>query len=648
MSKSNFEEIFGEGGILSKKINHFHPRWQQLKMAQAVDDTISSRDWLVAEAATGTGKTFAYLVPALFSSKKMLIATATKTLQDQLVNQDLPKILKALGLSRSVQNLKGRDNYLCKYHITRILTESSASTYPFYNDLVYVYQQLPHLEIGEKSEIRHISQDAIFWNGLTAHTENCLASKCPIQSECFMYQARQKAMAADCVVVNHHLFFADSRLKADGFGALLPAFEVFIFDEAHQLLDVATQYYSQSFSTAQILRLVTELKQAVHLHDEILQKKIIELEQSVEAFLETNDGAYEAQVIKGLIRSGALPLPQWLEVLQDLLNHTQQIELPQALLAIRWVDRIKELILTISHCVDADPSGTSWMKPLKRHVRFQWSPFDVGTSVETLLKQLQASLIFASATLRTNQQFNWFTSALGLQQAKCLSWDSPYDWQKQALLYVPHGLPDIHDIHYYQVFMEKIIPVIEKLGGKTFVLFTSHKALQWVASQLPNHIDFPILVQGTDDKSILLENFRRLGNAVLLGTGSFWEGVDVQGEALSCVAIDKLPFMNISEPLVSGKLAYLKAQGKQAFEEYLIPQAILTLKQGVGRLLRTEKDHGVLIIGDPRLIGRPYGAYFKSSLPPMTWTRSLPRVNDFIDSFKKVPQLLSKEEMETV
>ena len=629
MSNSTYLEIFGAEGKLSKNIPHFKSRPQQLHMAEAVDEAITHKQWLIAEAATGTGKTFAYLVPSLLSGKKVLIATATKALQDQLVLQDLPRIISALGIARTVQNLKGRDNYLCKYHITRILSESQARSLPYYSDLIKIYEQLPQLVVGEKSEIRHIPPDAVFWNGLTAHTDNCLAAKCPMQSECFMYQARKKAMEADCVVVNHHLFFADSRLKSDGFGALLPVFEIFIFDEAHQLLDIASQFYSQAFTSSQMMRLLSELDTASGVHQKGIKKQSIALHDSVEKFLLDTQGIVQSVEIKTMLAQKTLPLSDWIEGFKALFDSVEALEGDSE----RWAQRLKSLLETMQQCAQTQPTGVAWLQPLKRHIRFQWSPFDVAKQVEALLNDLSATLVFTSATLRTNQHFEWFQQALGLTRAKTVFWDSPYDWEKQAMLYIPHDLPDVYDESYYSKFIDHVLPVIEQLGGRTFILFTSHRALQWVATELPKRCTYPILVQGSEDKAMLLASFRQLGNAVLLGTGSFWEGVDVRGEALSCVAIDKLPFANIGEPLVAAKLRYLKSQGKSAFDDYLIPGAILSLKQGIGRLLRTEKDQGVVIIGDPRLIGRPYGGLIRNSLPPMYWTRSLPKLKNFIASF---------------
>jgi len=627
----HLNKILGEDGLLAKQLAYYHPRPQQLEMAGAIDDAIENQKTLVAEAATGTGKTFAYLIPALLSGKKVLISTATKTLQDQLVQHDIPKILSILGIARTIVNLKGRDNYLCRHHIEQVSQQHQKNSPEYVQEIVKIYEQLPHLQIGEKSEILNVAQDAPLWFGLTAHAEHCIASQCPVQSDCFMYKIRQKAMAADCVVVNHHLFFADSRLKKEGFGALLPSFEVFIFDEAHQLPETALQFYSQSFSTAQMLRVLNELDSTTFLDSSLhlqLKKQIHHLESLVENFLDAYQAKPQTLEIQTAITQEILPLntwhDEWLGLMQILKDMPTAPEL-------RWQERFSLVLESMQKCLQIDKTGVGWLQALKKHAKLQWSPFDVSKQVKELLQSLQASLVFTSATLRTGESFDWFLSAMGLDDAHTASWQSPYDWKSQSMLYIPHGIPDVYDEQYNQIFIEKIWPIIQCLGGKTFILFTSHRALEWAAEFLSRSAyNFPILVQGSQDKTSLLNTFKQHGQAILLGTGSFWEGVDVQGQALSCVAIDRLPFANMTEPLMAGKMRYMKQLGREPFDTIQLPQAIIALKQGVGRLIRTEKDCGVLIIGDPRLVARNYGADIKKSLPPMPWTRSLDKVLSFI------------------
>lgn len=631
MNRDFLDDIFGLDGVLAKSLPYFRPRLQQLEMAKAIQKSIDEQAILVAEAATGTGKTFAYLIPALLSGKKVLISTATKTLQDQLVQQDLPKILKTLGIARTVVNLKGRDNYLCRHHIDEAQQSQSAPD-SYLQEIAHIHQQLPTLKMGEKSEVQEVAVDAPIWFGLTAQTEHCLASRCPVQSECFMYKIRQQAMAADCVVVNHHLFFADSRLKEEGFSSILPRFEILIFDEAHQLPETALQFYSQSFSTAQLIHLLNDLDSTTFLDSSIhleLKKQIHHIEKEVENFLNhffQNPQTLEIQQAQSM---GLLPLEGWIEGCQQLLQILTKLALPPEQ---RWQERLGLLLESMQQSTSNQSSGIAWMQALKKHVRFQWSPFDVSNPVRELLQSLEASLIFTSATLRSGEHFDWFSQSLGIEDAQYAYWESPYDWESRTRLYIPHGLPDVTAKDYHQIFIEKTWPVIQRLGGKTFILFTSHKALQWAASYLTHRAhEFPILVQGSQDKSQLLHIFKEHGRAVLLGTGSFWEGVDVQGEALSCVAIDRLPFANVHEPLMAGKMRYLKQKGQEPFDTMQLPQAIIALKQGIGRLIRTESDCGVLIIGDPRLAARHYGAEIKKSLPPMPWTRSVSHIFQFID-----------------
>lgn len=631
MNSIDFNAIFGPNGLLAQKIHNFSVRPQQVSMASAIQDAINHKTTLIAEAATGTGKTFAYLVPALLSGQKVLIATATKALQDQLVHQDLPNIIQHLGIARTVQNLKGRDNYLCLYHIRKILEESSHYSLQVYQDILKIHAEVTHLKVGERGEILNVSEDSPAWYFATAHAEHCLGLKCPIQSECFMYQARQKAMAADCVVVNHHLFFADSKLKNDGFGALLPAFEIFIFDEAHQIPDVATQFFSQFFTTASLMRLIQDIEKLQHLEQQFLGflGRLMDDLQTMMLALKHVKNPIEWHTA---VAQQYIPLENWLEDYPHLLSCLQKLPVDSELQVLKCIERLNLIIQSMQKMAAHDPAGIAWVHVLKKHIRFQWAPYEVADEIKKLLQGLSASLIFTSATLKSAQAFDWFEQALGLEEAQKNAWDSPYAWEQQALMYIPHGLPDVYHPQYHEAFLTSILPIISHLKGRTFILFTSHKGLQNVAQMMLNYPEFNILVQGSQDKRLLLETFRQQENSVLLGTASFWEGVDVQGEALSCVAIDKLPFANIKEPLVSGKMKHVKAKGESPFESYLIPQAIIALKQGVGRLIRTENDKGILVIGDPRLVGRPYGQVILQSLPPMPWTRSYQRVTSFLQT----------------
>jgi ATP-dependent DNA helicase DinG len=625
----DLDAIFGQEGLLSKRIKNFTVRTQQRSMSSAVHDAIVQKSCLIAEAATGTGKTFAYLVPALLSGQKVLIATATKALQDQLVHHDLPNIIQHLGIARTVQNLKGRDNYLCLYHIQKVLDESSHHSAQVNRDILNIHQEIPRLQFGERNEITSVLEDSPAWYYATAHADHCVGNKCPVQSECFMYKARQKAMAADCVVVNHHLFFADSKLKNDGFGALLPAFEIFIFDEAHQIPEVATQFYSQSFTSASLKRLLQDIEKIQNFEPSFLAflGRLIDDLETMTISLQKNNTPIE---INQAIKQKWVLLDKMIEDYQDLSQCLHKLPVDEELMVLKAIDRLNYFLSCMKRMNEQDAQGIAWVQALKKHIRFQWSPYDVATEMKSLLQGLSASLIFTSATLKSAHAFDWFTQALGLEHATAHAWDSPYNWDKQALLYVPHGIPDVYHPNYHQRFLASILPIIQRLKGRTFILFTSHKALQEVAQLMADYPEFNLLVQGTQDKRILLEEFRKNANCVLLGTSSFWEGVDVQGEALSCVAIDKLPFANIKEPLVAGKMKYVKAKGQSPFEEHLIPQAIIALKQGVGRLIRTEQDQGILVIGDPRLIGRAYGQVILESLPPMPWTRNVQRVEAFL------------------
>lgn len=630
MRDLDYSAYFSQDGVLAKKIKSFHSRPQQLEMANAVALTIQNQTSLVVEAATGTGKTFAYLVPALLSGQKILIATASKTLQDQLVFHDLPKMISSLGIARTVQNLKGRDNYICQYQIKKIATQSADEAHLYTPEISKIYTNLPKVKTGEKTDISFIPEDSPIWYGLTASSEHCIGNKCPMLNDCFMYKARQKAMAADVVVVNHHLFFADSRLKNDGFGALLPAFDIFIFDEAHQLPDIATQFFSQGFSSAQLLRLIDEVSAFLALYPD-MQSLCLSIDNMIEDALLHLLRLDEPTELQKVQAQGLFPLGAWIESFSQLKKGLQQLPVDAEQQILKLIERLSSVLGDMQRCLNQDKNGIAWVKPLKRHVRVQWSPFEVSGELKTLLGSLSAARVFTSATLRIGENFDWFSHAMGLENTQFLNLSSPFDWDKQALFYVPHGMPDPKDSGYYLEMIQKVIPIINRLGGKTFLLFTSHKGLQYVSQELIKRLAFPVLVQGTLEKRLLLDAFRSHGHAVLCGTGSFWEGVDVQGAALSCVIIDKLPFANVTEPWMMGKMRSIQAQGLSSFEDYLLPQAIIALKQGVGRLIRTERDKGLLVMMDPRVIGRNYGLTIKESLPAMTWTRMEERVMAFIE-----------------
>lgn len=626
--------VLSEKGRLSTAIEGFVARTQQIDLCVAIAEAIYAHQQLVVEAGTGTGKTFAYLIPSLLSRKKTIISTATKTLQDQLFQKDLPLLARALGVSVRAENLKGRANYLCQYRID-LHTETTSPIYAeSMADMLHIKKKLPQLTQGVRSELPEVTEDSSVWPWVTSTTDNCLGGECSFYNSCFLTKARKKALEADLVVINHHLFFADTQLKQEGFGELLPGAEVVIFDEAHQLSEIATSFYGEHWGTRQLLDVVKDifkswpvLDQANHSikklsfeFEAVLDELITSLTLQEERFPWVRVATHkDFQGQWGSFWAHVATLIEWLD------THISQ----DAVAVVNGVKRLKDIYQLITRFDQNDQTSIRWVERFKHSLVFHATPIDVADLFKQSLRT-DCTFIFTSATLAMAGGFECFTKPLGLLTAKTLLFPSPFDYQQQALLYLPRGLPDPQHMNYYDELIKKAVPVIEACGGRSFFLFTSHRALKIVAQRLSTILNYPLLIQGEESKSILLMRFRELGNAVLLGTATFWEGVDVKGEALSCVIIDKIPFANPSDPVTEGKMAYLKSRGLSGFDEISLPSAVLALKQGVGRLIRDHQDKGVLMIADPRLTSRDYGRYIFSSLPLLPKTRDEQKVLTFI------------------
>ena len=607
------DTVFGPQGRLTTSLAEFTPRESQITLAKAITQAIFERSILVAEAGTGTGKTYAYLAPSLLSGKKVLISTATKTLQDQLNEKDLPGLIKALGLAVRVQNLKGRANYLCHYRVHLNADQGQFTSPQLSNEIIRVREKLPRLRRGERSELPEIKEDSALWPYVTSTADNCLGTECEYQQECFLGKARRRALAADVVIINHHLFFADSRLKEEGLGELLP-------NQLKEHLDeLIAEWPLKNKGHQSISDLRSTLNEVIH---QLLQS-ITEKEDRLNWQQLTHQPTFQTHWDS---------LLTWFDALNQC---TGEAGLTDHAGVMRCVENLK-VIQTIANRVTTAHQSTMirWVERFKHSLVFHATPLDIADSFAMLLaQQSTCAYIFTSATLTMASSFECFTKPLGLVTAKTLLLPSPFDFKQQALLYLPRDMPDPYANHYYEVLLSKALPVIEACGGRAFFLFTSHRALRFVAERLYNNLQYPLLVQGDEAKPLLLARFRQLGNAVLLGTATFWEGVDVKGEALSCVIIDKLPFASPSDPVVQGKMAYLTSQGLSAFDELTLPAAVLALKQGVGRLIRDVTDKGVLVIADSRLPARNYGRQVFESLPPLRKTRSEQVVLDFIKSW---------------
>jgi ATP-dependent DNA helicase DinG len=597
-------------------------------MADAVSGVLAARSPLVAEAGTGTGKTFAYLVPALMSGLRVVASTGTRTLQDQLFKKDLPLIQDALGTNVHTALLKGRANYLCTYRAERLRSGQSSGVDA--NVLRQVLRWSTKTQSGDLEELAPLGGDSNTWRPFTSTAENCLGQECPRHGDCFVVRARRAAQGADLVVVNHHLLCADMALRDRGLGELLPAVDAVIVDEAHQLPEVAQRFFGVAVGRGQLTELARDT-----------------LAEALEDMAGARNGAARLiQATADLHRSfGGLQKAPWsavserpevsasLERFLDILHRLRDALCPVADRSrglescARRSEELADRLRLFRGSGEADL--VRWLENRDLGFTLHATPLSLGESFRSRIDAYECAWIFLSATLAVGEDFSHFTSSLGLEDATTACWASPFDFQQQALLYVPQSLPDPNSPAYQAAMAESVVPVLESSRGRAFLLFTSHRSLQQVARYLAPQIDYPLLVQGEAPRSILLERFRALGNAVLLGTASFWEGVDVRGDALSVVVIDRLPFSPPDDPVLSAKLASLRRQGHDPFTECQLPEAVVTLKQGAGRLIRDRSDRGVLMLCDPRLMEKSYGQVFLSALPPMPLTRSLREVQAF-------------------
>lgn len=631
------QRVLGANGRLSTALSGFVPREQQIELALAITSAIEEQHILVAEAGTGTGKTFAYLIPCLLSGKKALISTATKTLQDQLFQKDLPTLIRALGLSVRMQNLKGRANYICRYRVELHAEEGHFQTPQSAKEIIYVREKLPQLTHGERGELPELAEDSPVWPYVTSSADNCLAAECAHYQSCFLVKARKRALEANVVVINHHLYFADSELKQEGFGELLPGVDVVVFDEAHQLPDIASNFHGKRLSSRQLRELMDDILREwpiLDLPNQPLKQLSIDvdgiIEQMIRALSSLDERIEFEKGMRNRVFATAWNLLQ--EQLAALNACFEEFDSKQHPGLTRCKERLDEMQQTINLFLSQDKTQIRWIERFKQNVVFHSTPYEMKETFQAQLTRQKAAYVFTSATLTMAQSFECFTSQLGLIDAKTLYLESPFDFKEQALLYLPRGLPDPKDSTYYEVLVARALNIMNACGGRSFFLFTSHRALKEVANLIKSHLNFPLLIQGDEAKPILLARFRNLGNAVLLGTATFWEGVDVKGEALSCVIIDKLPFANPTDPVIRGKMAYLKSRGLSGFDSLSLPNAVLALKQGVGRLIRDAQDKGILMIADPRLTSREYGRQILASLPHMQKSRDEKTVLTFIQS----------------
>jgi ATP-dependent DNA helicase DinG len=632
----DLRDVFGPGGALAKRLPGFSHRAQQEAMAERVAQVLGSGGTLVCEAGTGTGKTFAYLVPALLSGRKVLVSTGTKNLQDQLFDRDLPLVREALGVPVRVSLLKGRANYLCLHRLEVAGADPVGIDPELGRQLKRVQEWSKVTRRGDIAELP-IAEDAPVWPLVTSTSDNCLGQTCGHWQDCHLVSARRAAQAAELVVVNHHLLCADLALKDEGFGEILPGADCFVIDEAHQLPEIATSFFGVSLSARQLLDLArdSELECRREAGDapDLLKRTatLRRATQDLRLVLGQDDRRGPWREIMGD--------PRVTEALATVKRRLDALTEGLGALAGRGkgldacLGRARDLAERLAILGgDETADQVRWFETHGRGFRFHQTPLDVADVFRQQFARQRAAWIFTSATLAVGTDFRHFTVQLGIEEADTECWESPFDYARQALWFVPRGMPEPADPAYNPRVRELARELIGYSRGRAFLLFTSHRALREVAQGFADSIPYPVLIQGEAPRAELLSRFRALGNAVLLGTSSFWEGVDVRGDALSCVIIDRLPFAAPGDPVLAARIDAIRRRGGNPFRDLQLPQAVIALKQGAGRLIRGAGDRGVLAVCDPRLLGRSYGHSFLASLPSMARSREIADVQAFFDA----------------
>ncbi|WP_305806451.1 ATP-dependent DNA helicase [Stenotrophomonas sp. YIM B06876] len=642
-------EALDRGGALASQLDAFTPRPAQLRLAAAIAEAFDQRDVLLAEAGTGTGKTYAYLVPALLSGLKTIISTGTRALQDQLYHRDLPRVRAALGIGHSSALLKGRANYLCKYRLQQARGEPRFSSQEQVAQFQRIASWAGRTRFGDVAELEALADDSPLLPMVTSTIDNCLGSECPFWDECFVVQARQRAQAADVVVVNHHLLLADLALKQEGFGEILPGAQAFVIDEAHQLPELAANFFGEGFGMRPWQELARDCLaecRSVAGAQAALQPAVAGLDLSLRELRAAMEdlparGTQWRALAKPQVREGFDALVMALTQLHDALEQVREASPGLdachararegvARLA-RWLGEDAPLPDFEADAPVVEAAGDNdvlWYELTPRGFRCQRTPMDVSGPLRQHRERSLAAWVFTSATLTVDGDFSHLAARLGLDDPVSLIQPSPFDWQRQALCYLPPALPDPAARGYGTALIAALRPVLEASQGRAFLLFASHRALREAAEALRDG-PWPLFVQGEAPRASLLQRFRESGNGVLLGSASFREGVDVVGDALSVVVIDKLPFAAPDDPVFEARLEAIRREGGNPFRDEQLPQAVIALKQGVGRLIRSETDRGVLVLCDPRLLSKSYGRVFLDSLPPFRRTRALADVQAF-------------------
>jgi ATP-dependent DNA helicase DinG len=634
----DISHVFSASGPLARVVEGFRPRPQQRAMALGVAQAMAGGGALLVEAGTGVGKTFAYLVPALLSGRRVIVSTGTRSLQDQLFNRDLPTVSEAIGRPVKVAMLKGRSNYLCHH---RLQLAELESRFPSREDAGWfstIREWARSTRTGDVAEVDGVPEQARVWPLVTSNSDNCLGTRCEHLEACHLARARREAMAAEVVVVNHHLLLADMVLREEGFGQLLPGADAVVVDEAHQLPETAVGFFGVNVGSRQLegiavdavaeglkaglpLATLEPLADAVNRATAEARLRLSGLDgrQPWSAAPEIDTAVEEMRSAVGALAEGVRPMSDGEPAIEAL---------------VRRADAASGALAVLAGAEDEE--RIRWFESFRRSFALHSTPADVSEALGEKFRSQCGTWVFTSATLAVGDDFAHSAARLGLPEADCLRLDSPFDFARQSRLFLPEGLPAPGAPDYTERVMEAAEPVVSASGGRAFLLFTSHRALraaaEWLRGGASALDTYPLLVQGEAPRDQLLQRFRELGNAILLGTSSFWEGVDVRGDALAVVVIDKLPFASPGDPLMSARLDAIRRAGGRPFPDFQLPQAVIALKQGVGRLIRDHEDRGVVMLCDPRLTGKGYGRVFLASLPAMPITRDPAEVCAFLDA----------------
>jgi ATP-dependent DNA helicase DinG len=633
-SELDVAAILGTGGIIGEQIDDFKPRASQLGMASLICEAIANAESHIIEASTGIGKSFAYLVPVFLTDKKAVISTGTKNLQDQLFYKDIPLIRKTVVSPKKTALLKGRSNYCCLFRLAKFRAQKNFQGRDMAALLSTLSDWANHSENGDISEFAGIPENDRLWFYATSNADNCLGSECPDHDRCFVVKARKKAMDADLVVVNHHLYFSDLALKQEGFGEILPDTEILIFDEAHQLPDIASHFFGSNLSMRQIEMLAKDVLEAevseapdskeLRLPCKQLEKAAADLRLTLGQFQQKSEWSriQYAPPIQKSVEKLQTAISDLLEILQVLASRGKELA--------SCFRRLETVDMVFKNYLNPEETQVSWYEWSERNFRLIVSPLDISDAFRQKLDASSCdSVIFTSATLSSQQSFKYYGRRLGIDDITANQFDSPFDYESQALLYIPEYLPDPAQENYARAFGELCCELIEITRGHCFILFTSYRMLTWTADFLRTKIDYPLFVQGDYQRSELLQQYLQSNNPVLLGTSSFWEGVDVKGDQLRCVIIDKLPFKSPQDPVYRKRLQLANENGGNAFMDIQIPEATISLRQGVGRLIRDVDDRGIVALCDNRLNSKSYGPKLIDSLPPMKRCNDLSVVKEF-------------------